>query len=446
MEATLSTSSTTDLGALPRPFYFLIPFWGQRYREHFTDRCLASLLSPGNFPCLRAADGHRLLIATTREDWQAIQGLPLIERAREHVTLQLIEIPTPVPAPPGSPAVITEQNKCQTLLIEAAYRDRVFGSMLWPDIIVSDGMVAALVRHAQNGRHLVLCTALRQTEEGVIAELTERGLLESVPSSRTGRPLILSPKYVADLAIRHLHSEVMVYEDLYRRHPFDLRRPFLPTYLFWRNAERQGLILHTFLFQPLLMDFAAIERHDTECLQHDLFENVYISRNFSKRDRIHVVQDSDEMGIVSLTPAEIGAQPALQARPSRSELVRQWTIRIAMGFHCRRTHDALKRDLFRLPVRWHVDELDDAWTLHERKIQKSLERAIGDYYSICAVKGLDKFPSPLGTSPVYWPADVIVMYHSAPRHAPFKRALHLVATLVRWVNWFIRLAPGLRKR
>jgi hypothetical protein len=45
------------------------------------------MLAPGNLPRLEAADGHRFLIAAPIEDWDAIEHLPVMERAREHVTI-----------------------------------------------------------------------------------------------------------------------------------------------------------------------------------------------------------------------------------------------------------------------------------------------------------------------------------------------------------------------
>src|SRR5271156_5037889 len=84
-----------DSGSVKRPFYFMVPFWGQRYREYFVDLCLPSLLAPNNISLLRAEDGHRFLIATTWEDWKTIEHLPIMERLRQHVTPTWIEINNP---------------------------------------------------------------------------------------------------------------------------------------------------------------------------------------------------------------------------------------------------------------------------------------------------------------------------------------------------------------
>src|SRR5271156_1535988 len=109
-----------DSGSVKRPFYFMVPFWGQRYREYFVDLCLPSLLAPNNIPLLRAEDGHRFLIATTREDWGAIEHLPIMDRLRQHATPDWIEVDYPMStdseAHPQYASSINYQNFCQKKL------------------------------------------------------------------------------------------------------------------------------------------------------------------------------------------------------------------------------------------------------------------------------------------------------------------------------------------
>jgi hypothetical protein len=169
------SGTTVDLS---RPFLFMVPFWGERYRRYFVERLLPSLLAPNNLPLLRADEGHRFLIATTPEDWAAIVDLPIIRRLRQHATPTLIEIPKPTgETAPGSTSAILHQDVALKLLAKAAFQGKGYGSLMWPDCIISDGMVASLIKHARAGRHLVLCPALRQAEESAISELKNRGLV-----------------------------------------------------------------------------------------------------------------------------------------------------------------------------------------------------------------------------------------------------------------------------
>src|SRR5271170_1450818 len=118
-----------------RPIYFMVPFWGRRYREYFVDLCLPSLLAPNNLTLLRAEDGHRFLMATTREDWEAIEHLPIMERLRQHSTPTWIEVDKPQQNQTSAngeayaqyTSSIDHQNLCQKKLVEVAYRDRPYG-------------------------------------------------------------------------------------------------------------------------------------------------------------------------------------------------------------------------------------------------------------------------------------------------------------------------------
>jgi hypothetical protein len=395
-----------------QPFYFLLAFWGERYRNYFIDRCLPSLLAPNNLPILRASDGHRFVIATTRADRQAIEHLPIFARLREYAEPTFIEMAPPdTETPPGESGTIWQQNVYQKQLVEYAYRSRVYGCLLWPDLIISDGMVAALLRHANAGRSLVLCAALRQVEETVIAELEATGVitLGSRPSM-TGQPLHLSPRKVAELSLRHMHPEIRICEE------GKPGQPLLTIHRYWPVPGRCGIILHSFLYAPFLMDFSAIERHDTECLSYDKFEDVYVARNFFGRSDIHVVQDSDEFGFVSLTPMGINQVAASNGTHAHwfwdSRIGREWGIRASMILGADIHSDAMKLALFRRPVFWHAEDLDDVWEQKNAEVTAMIESALGDFFR-AATKG--RRQRIISRNPRHWPVDVYAHYLRSPK-------------------------------
>jgi hypothetical protein len=405
-----------------RPFCFMVPFWGQRYRDYFVDRCLPSLLAPGNLPLLRAADGHRILVATTPADWETIIHLPLIDKLRGYATPTLVDIPSPLTdTAPGGADAIRHMNLCLRSLTQTAYGYRAYGCSLLPDVIVADGMVASLIRRAQAGYHLVLCTALRQAEETVLAELSERGLMQkSARLSASGEALTIPPRVLADMAVRHLHPDVAIFEEDSRT------QPFLPPYRFWRVPGRNGLILHGFFAAPILMDYAIVDPHDVSCFSAGGFEHGYLQDNFYKNGRLHLVQDSDEVAMLSLTPAAVvQVMPgAWRRRTRRSQLMQHWSIRASLGIYARRPHDLLKRDLFRLPIRWHADDLDEAWRQKERWIAARIEAAAGDYYALADGPNKQRFPPSVGLNPRHLVGDMLTMCVAAfPYLAILKRAV-----------------------
>src|SRR2546430_6253959 len=86
-----------------RPIDSMVPFWGDEYRAYVTDYLLLSLMAKNNFPMLDARDGHRLLLATTREDWDAISRHQEFQRILPHVEPQLVEIGRPAHSSTDTP-------------------------------------------------------------------------------------------------------------------------------------------------------------------------------------------------------------------------------------------------------------------------------------------------------------------------------------------------------
>jgi len=365
--------SRASAAALSRPFFFMVPFWGERYRWYFANILLPSLLSPSNLALLRADQGHRFLIATTIDDWDAIIGLPIIERLRAHATPTLIEIKRPKQATaPGSTGAILHQNIAQKLLVDAAFQARAYGTLFSPDCIISDGMMMSLVRHASAGQCLVLCPALRQSEESATAELTRLGYLSrDLEKSGSGTPICVPPRVLADLMVRHLHPEMDIFQEGARGQP-----PLAP-FRYWRLSRQKGIILHTFHGAPMLMDFGAVDHHDVACLEENSFEDVYVARNFGDKD-FHVVEDSDEFCILSLTPAAIGQMTADGMRGSsisfEDGFVRRFLIALSISYHAAQM--PLKSLLFGHSIRWHAGDLDDTALDEERKISSLIDRVI----------------------------------------------------------------------
>jgi hypothetical protein len=348
----------------------MVPFWGRRYRDYFVELALPSLLAPGNLGSLRRADGHRFFIATTREDWAAIDGLPAMEHLRRHAETVFLDIGSGGEGAVENASIsdyvvrIRRLTAVLKLLLEAAYRERSYGSLLLPDLIYSDGMGASLAHSVEAGDQLVLCAALRQSEEPLLAEIRARGLLPS----HAGDPLVLAPRLAADLAVRHLHPEVSVFEDGHRA------QPLLWPFRYWRLRHGAGLVLQAFFSLPVLMDMRLIDADHADCLDEADFEHVYVSRNFGACERIRVVRDSDEFSFLSLTPAAVNwspTRPRIGLQSLAPNFYHRCSIRASCEFYAGRNADAPRRETARLPIRWHGESIDDAWLEEERPIVAS---------------------------------------------------------------------------
>ena len=362
-----------------RPFDFMVPFWGERYRDYFVDLSLPSLLAPNNFALLRVEDGHRFLIATTRADWLAVQHLPIMQRLRQHAEPIWIEVGD---LPPQSPedsadryaATIKHQHHCLKKLFEAAYARRGYGVQLYPDVIYSDGVVASLRSRAQAGQHVVIGVAMRQVEEDALEHLRARGYLQpGARLSSTAGAMSIPQRELAEITASCLHPEMDLYDHA-KPAP-----PFVSPFHYWRMPGKRGLILHTF-FAPMLplIDFAVVPANHSECLNACDVAKDYVSSNFTDWSRIGVVQDSDEWACISLTPRVVNHSPPAESRavPARwAELRRLSNLRQSMRAYA--AGDAIRRELFRLPIRWHAGDLDAVWKQDEARIAQLIDRAAG---------------------------------------------------------------------
>jgi hypothetical protein len=205
-----------------------------------------------------------------------------------------------------------------------------------------------------------------------------------------------------------------------RSEQIDLR--FLPRYRFWRVPSRSGFILHGFFAAPILMHYGIVDAHDVTCFSAGGFEEGYLQDNFYK-DRIHVFQDSDELGMSSLTPRAVAlAKPVVRRRTlQRSRWAQQLSIRVSLGVYARGPRDLLKRDL--LPIRWHAEDLDEAWHLQERSIAARIEAAVGDYYALADGPNNKRFPPHFGFRFRYLVGDILTICVAAlPYLAVLKQA------------------------
>jgi hypothetical protein len=269
---------------------------------------------------------------------------------------------------------------CFRVLLDAGYHPQAYGSFHAPDTLISDGMVATMLRSVHAGHHLLLSSALRQSEEGVLGDLKASNLIE--PAARpsiTAREITIPPRMAAGIAVRHLHPEMLVFEE--GAHG----QPELPPFRYWRVPGRRGILLHTFFGLPVLMDFSVVPADHTSCLDHDAFENVYISANFRKEAVIRMVPDSDEFVVLSLTPEAVNFSAQLPVEGGRKSFLRRehdrmCSIRRSMEFYALRRLDIVRRDLFRKPIRWHAGGIDEIWMREEHRIERLIHRAVGDYY------------------------------------------------------------------
>lgn len=342
------------------PFYFLVVFWGAKHRGYFVDYCLASMLAPGNIPALVDKAGSRFLICTTADDWRALQADPLFRRLAGLIAVELVEIDFPGP----------DENKMNVMsrghkrLTEKAFSARAYGVNLNPDTLFCDGTIEQLQRLARAGKKLVFHAAVRFELEGVKAEMQAKGIL------KPGMRLAVRPRDGVDIALRHRHSEL-------RACNFDA--PFFwdfPVHTLLDVPGEHGIVIHCFSWAALLVSYGDVDDHDTSTFEDWTLDGDYIFRNFGDLDfdrDVHVVRDSDEIFVVSVTPRDEANVPDTPARIKSFRVIGEWFkgLLIDKVFLDDRI-DPMKKLMFLEPVRMHSRDLSPAWRRAEERLHRIL--------------------------------------------------------------------------
>jgi hypothetical protein len=138
---------------------------GERHRRYFSDYCLPSLLAPNNIPCIANKRDSKFAIATTREDWDALQELPVFGALREHIEPVLLELPPFSDTDPKMLVMSSGHKK----LSNYAFAQRSFGINANPDTIFSDCMVRDLQESARNGIKMVVYPGFRFEMESIVS-------------------------------------------------------------------------------------------------------------------------------------------------------------------------------------------------------------------------------------------------------------------------------------
>ena len=347
-----------------KPYYLMVTFWGDRFREYFYSLCLSSLLSPNNLPALRGLPGCKFLIATTRNDWSKLEGRPLFERMRQYVEPVFIDIGYPGK---GEPPIL-HMSKGHRLAARRAVEDGAWAGFFAPDLLVSDGSVAFVIDQARGGKRAVLVAALRYAMEPVVGTLRRLNLL------RPDQPMQLERRLLAGLACESLHSEILGY---------DFEAPSFgayPIWSYWRIADRRAMVVHTASWALLLGDFSDTRGYSDNILETDTIDSCYVYHNFYRgndRRQLHLSTDSDEALFISLTPeSELTFFP-LQDRPINRTAAGVSQRMVDMGrFLGGPVFDDFRRWAYTIPVHIHGDELVEASTAAARHSSAVVRRAL----------------------------------------------------------------------
>ena len=351
-----------------RPIFFFVVFWGARFRCYFANVLLRSLLAPGNLPVLARSDGHKLLVCCPEDDWFAVRAHPAFAAVTCHV--ELVHIP--LEPPPHGRHPVDHMSVGHRHAAAVCFDAKAYGSLLHPDMLFADGFVASLCRHIAEGTQALLVPALRLAQSRLFANF-------GLDADRdAGDALVFSPRAITAASIESLHDEIAECEIDGPR--FSL----LPNSVWWRACE-QGLLVHSFSWSPLLIDYSAVTQHVTEGLGGPLADGDYVARNMRPEAQIAFVADSDDIVFASWTPDAVGARDGgrsvLQNLPVFGQALRRAILRRAYRYYTRELYpfgDHVKAKGFRVPLKFHTRDFDRSWDAVEATAGREIAAAVGD--------------------------------------------------------------------
>lgn len=335
-----------------RPIYFINVVWGKEYLNYLLNYHLASLLSSKNLPILKNKKINKYLIASPKKDIIFLKKNKIIKKVSKYLTFEFFEIPE---CPKGLSGCV-HMGIGHKILTEIAYNNRAYAVLLTPDLILSDGCLGFIEYLAVQKYEVVLTTALRFGTEPLFKNLKKEKYL-SPHKINQNIPLTISSRGLVKNSIKSLHSQTMSYEfecDSYSEFP-------VATW-WWKDKKKDGMIIYSFSWAPLLVDYNSIHSHDTSMMDNWTIDGNYIHQNFDKSN-IYTSYDSDEIMLVSWGSMEIGKVNLRKKNFSNfQKKINILLKKVRLNYVFRNpVMDPLKRKIVKNPTLWHVNDVSGSW-------------------------------------------------------------------------------------
>lgn len=302
--------------------------WGQEFRQLFLDVCVPNQLTPGNLGVLPA--GSRYRVFTSADDVEFLKGSPALCNANNLIPVDIV-------VEPESATLAEDRFKRMTACHAQALREAAeFGAgliFLSPDLVMSEGTLAGVVRRHEGGSRAVVCTGLRVDRDAFLAALGSRGRLGALPS-----------RELVSLALEHLHPFT-------RAHMVDSEQGARrPTSVYWR-VPGEGILARCLYMHPLMVD--PVRR---DVMPDGTIDQHYLAHACPVREQIHVVADSDELVVFEMSHVDAAVTETGHGGVSLWRAAR-------MLSRC----DSHQRSYWTLPIRLHVRDTGAGWGPVEKR-------------------------------------------------------------------------------
>lgn len=329
-------------------YHFITAIWGDRFIDLLLRVMLPNQMAEGNLGAFVPPRRARYKIYTTERDAARIRDAAAIARLAAILPVEVIAVPG-IGETPGHCAAYDDMTRCHQLGIMAA--EAVGAAMIFlpGDAIWSEGSFRRLAELAEAGRRAVLVAGIRLVLETYVDAFLARFL-----NPATGEAKAEARALVAHV-LPHLHRLTKSY--------FLDSPEFIsfPSHLIWPVKDR-GLLLKGFHLHPALVwPMAPSDAGDAA----GTIDYAYLARACPDPDRIHVVEDSDEI-----------LQVAVDVADHRSDLLKpnRFTLTRMVEFAKQHAEPFQRRIFTDKLIRIHADGDSPAWQAAAGQANRFAER------------------------------------------------------------------------
>jgi hypothetical protein len=324
--------------------------WGPAFVDRLLTWALPGLMAPGNLPALASRHQLDLRVYTTPADAGALERAPLFQRLRALMPVRFLDVGALEPDPMfagWAGGKFHTMSLCHLDAIRAAETAGTGLLFLVPDNLYSDGALAQVAKLAEGGASAVLMAPLPVFEPTFMPACAD--------SFRPGADgsVAMPPRRLAALALEHSHpwNASMV------PGPEGFR---IASHLHW-PLPGEGILGRVWHLHPLFIR----PSRPTARFFHSI-DNDWTCQALADGDRMHVVQDSDELTCLEPLPADCGKTARDQPYPFTPL---RWALAAEGLFPSPHNRLWASRD-----IRWHGSDLGPDWDVAARQARTTVER------------------------------------------------------------------------
>ena len=332
-------------------FHVITVVWGPKYLDLFLNWSIPTQLGEGNIAAL--PEGSRYRVLTRARHVDEVRSHPMMQAIARIMPVDVVAVPAlegvdhPDPNRRGDPRfeLMTISHRQSVADAYAAGAALIF---LSPDLLMSAGTFAAVVRLHAAGIRGVACTGIK---------IDTRSFVKAIDGARPEGAL--PPRDLVRSALPHLHEYAQ--SMLIDAKSFNA----FPIGVYWPVGDGGLLVrclhLHPLMIDPMRMDVFPKGTIDTD----------FLTRACPDTSRIHVVTDSDEFVIFEISDEDPTGRrcDTTEEKRNRKALVDVGAVRSTgsgVALWCAAA-EAARCDEIQIhhwrnrPVRLHSEDLDAQW-------------------------------------------------------------------------------------